>query len=195
MKNLTRETTTLVGDSCPDKTGAPGIEMKLTQSKLAMTAIGLLLSLLLISTAFGETDEHETVSDHEITHEFHKNLISGFIGYTGETRRENGSTVGLGYMRRVSETFSVGALVERTAGDLDFWVYALPIAIHTGKWKLFVAPGIEDSDHHGTEFLLRIGAEYAFDIGGNWELAPQLSVDFVNGEELGVVGVAIGRGF
>lgn len=195
MKTLTKKNTTAVTGCFPEETRMRRVEMKLTQSKLAMAAIALLLSLLVVPPAFGETGEHETVSDHEITHDYHKNLVAGFIGYTGETRRENGSTVGIGYMRRVSKTFSVGALVERTAGDLDFWVYALPIAFHTGNWNLFVAPGIEDSDHHGSEFLVRVGAEYAFDIGGNWELAPQISVDFVNGEQLGVVGVVFGRGF
>jgi hypothetical protein len=195
MKSLTKETGTLVTGYCPGERRTPRAEIKLTQSKLAMTAIGLLLSLLLVSPAFGETGDHETVSGHEITHDYHKNLVVGFIGYSGETRRENGATFGIGYLRRVNKSFSVGALVERTTGDLDFWVYALPIAFHTGNWKLFVAPGIEDSDHHGSNFLVRVGAEYAIDIGNNWELAPQISVDFVNGEQLGVLGIAIGRGF
>ena len=195
MKNLTKETATPVTICCLEETRTPRVGTKLTQSKFAITAIGLFLSLLMVSPAFGETGEHETVSGHEIAHEYHKNVVVGFIGYTGETRRENGSTFGIGYMRRVSKNVSVGALVERTTGDLDFWVYALPIAFHTGNWKLFVAPGIEDSDHHGSEFLVRVGAEYTFDIGNNWEIAPQLSVDFVNGDQLGVLGIAVGRGF
>jgi hypothetical protein len=159
-----------------------------------MRAVCFLFSLLLASPAFGESGEHEPVSGHEITHDYHKNLMAGFIGFTGETRRENGATLGIGYIRRVTKTFSVGALVERSTGDLDFWVYAIPFAYNAGRWKFFVAPGIEDSDHHGSEFLVRVGTEYAIEVG-NWEIAPQLSIDFVNGEQLGVLGIAVGRGF
>lgn len=178
----------------PEEAPRQRLEMNMSQSKLAMRAVGLLFSLLMVSPAFGEPDEHEPVSGHETTHDYHKNVISGFIGITGETRRENGTTFGLEYFRRVNRTFSIGAVVERASGDLDFWVYAMPFAFHTGRWKFFVAPGIEDSDHHGSEFLVRVGGEYAFEVG-SWEIAPQLSIDFVNGEELGVLGIAIGKGF
>ncbi len=168
--------------------------MKMNQTTFALRAVCFLFSVLLISPAFGETGEHEPASGHETTHDYHKNLIGGFIGITGETRRENGATFGIGYVRRVTKTFSVAALVERTIGDLDFWVYAIPFAYNAGRWKFFVAPGIEDSDHHGSEFLIRVGGEYAFEVG-SWEIAPQLSIDFVNGEELVVLGIAIGKGF
>ena len=168
--------------------------MKMIRSGIAMKAIGLLFSSLLVSPACGEQGEHEPVSGHGIRHDYHKNVISGFVGITGETRRENGLTLGLEYFRRVSGKFSIGAVVERASGDLDFWVYAVPFAYHTGRWKFFVAPGIEDSDKHGSEFLIRLGGEYAYEVG-NWEIAPQLSIDFVNGEQLGVLGIAIGRGF
>ena len=78
-------------------------------------------------------------------------------------------------------------------GDLDFWVYALPFAYHSERWKFYVAPGVEDGDE-GSEFLARVGGEYAF-AAGTWEISPQLNVDFVDGEEVFVLGLVFGKGF
>ncbi len=75
-----------------------------------------------------------------------------------------------------------------------FNVYAVPFAYHTGHLKIFIAPGIEDSDHHGREFLLRLGVEYGFEVG-NYEIAPQFDIDFVDGEEVLVLGLVIARRF
>ena len=116
-----------------------------------------------------------------------------FIGITSESRRERGLALGVEYERRLSNSFGIGLLAEHTFGDLNFWVYAVPFAYHTGRWKLYVAPGIEDGDH-GSESLLRIGAEYGFEVG-EWEISPQLDVDFIGGEEVWVLGVVFGKGF
>ncbi len=56
-----------------------------------------------------------------------------------------------------------------------------------------MSSGIEDSDH-ASESLIRVGGEYAFEVGA-WEIAPQINVDFVDGEETVVAGVLIGKGF
>jgi hypothetical protein len=58
---------------------------------------------------------------------------------------------------------------------------------------MYIAPGVEDGEH-GTESLLRLGVEYAFEVGAV-EIAPQLAVDFVDGEEVLVLGVVIGKAF
>ena len=60
--------------------------------------------------------------------------------------------------------------------------------------KFYIAPGIEDSDAHGSESLVRLSAEYAFEKGA-WEISPQLAVDFVDGEEVLILGVVFGKGF
>jgi hypothetical protein len=73
-------------------------------------------------------------------------------------------------------------------------VYAVPFAYRFGRWKFYVAPGIEDSDEHGSEPLLRLSSEYEFE-AGSWEISPQLAVDFVDGEEVLIVGVVFGKGF
>ena len=61
----------------------------------------------------------------------------------------------------------------------------------------------EESEHasesihhgdHGSESLLRIGGEYAFEMD-TLEIAPPFAVDFVDGEEVLVLGVVFGKGF
>ncbi len=168
--------------------------MKTNKAKFAVRSVGFLITMLLGPSVFGEEEEHESAAGHEANHDYHENLLSGFVGVTGETRRDYATTLGIGYERRISQIFSVGVLAEHTYGDLDFWVYAVPFAYRAGRWKVLVAPGVEDSDH-GTEFLFRAGAEYAFEIGDGWEVVPSLSIDFVDGEQLGVIGVALAKGF
>ena len=156
------------------------------------TAIAAWLLLLASSSVNAQHEgEHDA---HTGEHEFHSNVIAAFVGVTSDDHREKAFTLGLEYERRISSSFGVGAVVERATGDLDFWVYAVPFAFHSGPWKLYAAPGIEDSDHHGSEFLFRVGLEYAFEVG-SYEVSPQVDVDFVDGEEVYVLGVTIGRGF
>lgn len=87
----------------------------------------------------------------------------------------------------------MGGVIERAFGDHDFWVFAVPFAYHTGAWKWYVAPGMENKDDHKNEFLVRIGLEYAFEVG-EYELSPQVDVDFVDGEQEYVIGVVFARG-
>ncbi len=155
----------------------------------------ILLTMLLAICApfvFAQTDEHEPNFDHETTHDFHPNLLALFVGVTDEGRHE-ALALGIEYERRLNESFGVGVLAEHTFGDLDFWVYAVPFAYHAGRWKFYIAPGVEKGDH-GSEFLVRIGGEYAFEVGA-WEISPQLNVDLVDGDEVYVLGVTFGKGF
>ncbi len=135
---------------------------------IRMLATTLLLTVLIPGMAAAENAHDE----HGEAHDFHPNVLGLFGGITSKTRRDGALTFGIEYERRFNQSFGLGVVAERASGDLDFWVFAVPIAFHTGPWKLYVAPGVEDSDHHGSEFLFRVGAEYAFDMGG-YELAPQ----------------------
>jgi hypothetical protein len=155
----------------------------------------LLLVTLVICTApvaAVNGAEHEHEKTHEAAHDFHPNMLGLFIGTTQEGSEED-FTLGLEYERRFNKSFGIGVFAEKVTGDLDFWVYGVPFAYHTGRWKLYVAPGVEDGEH-GSEFLARIGGEYAFEVG-EWEISPQLNVDFVDSEEVWVFGFVIGKGF
>jgi hypothetical protein len=133
-------------------------------------------------------------SGENIAHEYKPNMVGGFIGMTGAGRRENGLTLGLVYERRITAHFGTGAVVERVSGDLDFWIYTVPFAYHTGAWKLFVSPGIEVADAGGSEFMVRFGGEYGFEFG-DWEISPGVDLDFVDGDMEVVVGVLIAYDF
>ena len=154
----------------------------------SVSIVALFLQFLLLGATFGE--ETETQESHE-SHD--ANLLALFVGGALEDRRDNGLALGIEYERRLSPEFGVGALVERTFGDIDVTVYAVPFALHRDRWKFYAAPGIESGDH-GSEFLVRVGAEYGFEME-KLEISPQVDVDFVNGERVFVVGVTIGMGF
>jgi len=136
--------------------------------------------------------EHEGGPAHKSSHDPHPNMLGVFLGETFDGREEE-FTIGLEYERRVNQSFGIGAFAEYVSGDLDFWVYGLPFAYHTGRWKLYLAPAVEDGEH-GSEFLVRVGGEYAFEVG-EWEISPQLNLDFVDSEEVWVLGFVIGKGF
>jgi hypothetical protein len=140
-----------------------------------------------------DTSEHESTSSHESEHESHKNVVSFFAG-VAHSGRDNGAALGIAYERFLNESFGIGVIVERTFGDGDFTVYAVPFGYRIDRWKFYVAPGIEDSEEHGTESLVRLGIEYAFD-AGSWEISPQFAVDFVDGNEVLILGVVFGKGF
>ncbi len=152
--------------------------------RLPVVAIMILAPYLSVPAFAAETEHHE---------DFHPNFLALFIGVTSEERRESGLALGIEYEYRLNRSFGIGVLAEHTFGDVDTTVYAMPFAYHTGRWKVYIAPGIEDGDL-GNESLWRTGVEYAFEIG-RWEVSPQLDIDFVDGDTAFVLGVTIGKGF
>jgi hypothetical protein len=108
-------------------------------------------------------------------------------------RRENGVSLGAEYVRRFNELLGVGVLADRTWGDLDFWVYAIPFRLHVDRWRFTVAPGVERSHGH-TENLVRLSAAYAFPLKSS-SFATGIGIDFVDGEQVYLVGASIGFGF
>ena len=152
-----------------------------------------MLLAVCVPQVLAQTDEHEPNSDHEASQEFHRNIVAGFVGVAHEGRRDNGLALGISYQRLLNESFGIGVIAEHTFGDFDFWVYAVPFVYRTGRWRLYIAPGVEDDGHH-TESLLRLGAEYAFEVG-TLEVAPQLAMDYVGGDKVLVLGVVLGKGF
>jgi hypothetical protein len=154
--------------------------------------LAAILSCLVIAPIDGRAEESH--GEHSGGHEFHQNMLAAFVGVSSEDRGDTAFTLGLEYERLLSPSFGLGLVAERAFGDLDFWIYVAPFAFHSGQWKFYAGPGVEDSDEHGSEFLFRLGVEYAFEVG-DFEIAPQLDVDFVNGEEVLVLGLVIGKGF
>jgi len=142
----------------------------------------------------GQLGAEDAYHGEHAEHHYHKNVAGVFVGITNAGRRKNAPAIGFEYAHRFTENFSVGGVAEYTGGDADIWIAAIPFGWHLGHLKLYVAPGIEDG-HHGTEELVRLGAEYAFEMGEGWEVAPQVNVDFVDSEDVWVFGLVFARGF
>ncbi len=169
-------------------------KLRALRAILILLTVGLLSSNASAQTVEHESSEHESTSSNESAHESHKNAVSFFVGVTHEGRRENCRALGVAYERLLNESFSIGVLAERTFDDFDFTVYAVAFAYRANRWKFYIAPGVEVSDEHGTESLVRLSTEYAFE-AGSWEISPQLAVDFVDGDEVWILGVVFGKGF
>ena len=154
-------------------------------TRRAVTVIAVLLSV-------GASAEE---SGHGAGHHAHDNLIAGFVGITGQDRRERALTFGVDYNRWISPSIGIGIAIERALGDLDFTVVALPVSYRRGHWKFFAGPGWEYSDYYDDNiFLGRVGVEYAFEKDG-YEVAPKFMLDVIDGDVVVVGGVAIGLGF
>ncbi len=142
----------------------------------------------LLSAGVSAQEHPAREHDSQASHEPHS-TVGIFIGDTNEDRR-NGFTVGLEYEYRVSQLLGLGITAEHVAGEFDTNVFVAPIALHSGPWKVYAGPGIEDGEE-GSEFLMRVGLEYGFHFG-EYEISPQVDVDFVDGEQLFVLGVVFG---
>jgi hypothetical protein len=155
-----------------------------------------IISLLLLSpcVTFAEEVSGEGHAGTGEEQHWHRNWAAGFVGVTSEQRREDGLALGIEYARRLNKKISLGALAERTLGDLDFWVVAVPFGYSLGQWKFYAGPGVEIPDVGDNELLVRVGVEYVFEVG-ELEIAPQLDIDFVDGDEALVLGVTIGKSF
>jgi hypothetical protein len=169
--------------------GVHPVQSRHTFTGLASIAASLLLASAPLSA--------EQAAPHDSPgHSYHRNGIGFFLGAATEEAgsRENGVALGIEYERRLSASFGIGGIAEHTYGDLDVWVYAVSFAYHTGPWRMYAAPGIEDT-RHGSEKMLRLGVEYGIPVG-RWEIAPQFDIDIVDREaEVLVLGLTFARGF
>jgi hypothetical protein len=147
-------------------------------------------------TSVNARDAANLAESHAAEHGYARHTLGLFVGAAHEEfgRRDNGLVLGIEYEYRFGPRFGVGAILEHTYGNLDTWVYALPFAYHNGPWKLYAAPGIEETEE-SSERMLRLGLEYGFH-AEKWEISPQLDVDFIEREgEVFVIGLTFARGF
>ena len=160
--------------------------------------IALVSAIYLIITASHLLAAEQTTATHPDAGHHHQSVVEFFVGNTYEDSHhgsENGFTVGFTYERRLSALWGVGGSYEYAAGDFDKWSIAVPLFIHPYKgWRFELAPGLEHKKSEDA-FLLRIGAAYEFMLSNRWMLIPEIAVDFVDGDEAIVYGLAFGFGF
>ena len=171
---------------------ADGVRLKTVCKIVFVSALYLAITAPLLLAA-----EHDQAAHPDAEHR-HKYVAEFFIGNTYEDTHhgsENGFTVGFTYERRLSTLWGVGGAYEYAAGDFDKWSIAVPLFIHPYKgWRFELVPGLEHKKSED-EFLLRIGAACEFMLSDQWMLIPEIAVDFVDGEEAIVYGLAFGSGF
>ena len=62
--------------------------------------------------------------------------------------------------------------------------------------RLHLAPGVQrDAARDEVDFMVRVGADYEFELRDGWSLSPNLNVDFGPNESLLVFGVQLGYRF
>ncbi len=162
-----------------------------------MCALLIVLVLCGAPVVSAFADDHENAATEEGGHTHHPNMLGVFLGSTFEGRLEE-FTLGVEYERLINRSFGIGVFAEYVSDDLDFFVYGVPFAYHRDQLKMYIAPGVEDSSEDGSEFLVRIGAEYGLEVG-EWEISPQINLDFVDKaggwEEVWVLGFIVAKGF
>ncbi|MDH3744352.1 MAG: hypothetical protein OES47_04535 [Acidobacteriota bacterium] len=173
---------------------------------VAASACALVLAASVGARAVAQEHGEEHSAEHE-EHEFHRHHVSVFLGVTdGEVTIDSGPgpvtvkdeqafTVGLDYEYRLTRRWGIGALVDYAGKDFRTSVLGVPVFIHASeRLKLVLAPGIEEREHEGSEFMVRAGLEYEFEVGGI-SVAPAVNLDFVDDEETLVYGLSVGKGF
>lgn len=152
-------------------------------------AILVLISLVLATPAQSAEPDHQL------------NSVSAFLGVTSEGRRQQASTLGLEYERRLSEKWFITPAIEHAFGDLDFSVLAVTLGYRFNRWAVYAGPGVEwaQREYEGgvetrSEFLFRTGVLYELEVG-DLIVAPHALVDFVADDTVAVIGVTVGVNF
>jgi hypothetical protein len=153
--------------------------------RLLIVIIGCCFILLAIPLG-GSAQSEKDVDPFEPLH-----YMRLFVGGTYEDD-DTGFSMGGEYEYRFRKLFGLGPMAEYTAGVFDSWVLGVPFILHPHDgWVLLAAPGVEIADGE-TEFLFRIGGAYEFEVGEKLSIAPEINIDFTEGEQKFVFGLAFG---
>jgi len=165
------------------------------RTAMRVTAFAALMLIIAVHHFFAAEEAHGA---HDESGHYHLNSVGLFLGGTYEDTHhgsESGFAIGFSYERRLSALLGVGGFYEYVGGDFDKWSIGVPLFVHPyHAWRLQLAPGLEHREGED-EFLFRIGVAYDFMISKQWAIAPEVNVDFVDGEEAFVFGLTLGFGF
>ena len=138
----------------------------------------------------------------------YKNSVELFVGGVTETDESaTGPGVGLEYNRRLSSRWSIGVeAIELSTNDVSrSWLVVVPAYFHlTDGLSLKAGPGLEGSkdkpedggeSESTTEFVVRLGAGYEFELGRRFTVSPEVNADLIGGNVTWVYGLSFGLGF
>jgi len=162
--------------------------------------VSTIIFIFYLSLSCFAQEDHEEHGDHSASpHELLHHRLSAGFGYTfvpdGSEEPENKKgilvpTLSLEYFYKFSHQWSAGLMV-----DAEMSQYLIPFLddfLERDKvliiglvglyepieyWGVFAGAGMEFETHHNFA-VIRVGTDYEFQIGNNWDLSPSLAFDF-----------------
>ncbi len=158
-------------------------------SRWKIVFVSVFCLIVMAGSVRGQSDGNlEQYSD------YHINTVELFLGGSAGGG-DSGFTMGVTYECRLSELIGVGCFYEYSMGDMDKWIIGVPLFFHPHEgWRFVVAPGLQHKSGD-TDFLLRGGVGYEFELAESWILVPQFNLDFSDGDTICVAGASIGYRF
>jgi hypothetical protein len=116
-----------------------------------------------------------------------------------EHEEETGPALGVEYEYRFASRWGAGLLAEGVfRGHADHTREAtlfVPLNFHPREsLKFSVAPGVEFVQEGDNAFVFRLGAAYEWEFG-DYNLAPEVALDFTDESQTAVYGLSLGRRF
>jgi hypothetical protein len=137
-----------------------------------------------------------------------RNSVELFVGLVTETDESaTGPGIGIEYNRRLSSRWRVGIeAVELSTNDVSrAWLVVVPVYFNPiGGLGLKAGPGLEGASEEPedggesettTQFVVRVGAGWEFELGERFTLTPEANLDLVGGSASLVYGVSFGLRF
>jgi hypothetical protein len=153
------------------------------------------IALLLVSGAAIAAETEARDVGGEAAH--HRNEFATFIGATNVDGTQR-PTLGFDYERRFTSLLGAGVLADWAFGGEGREFILAPAAfLHPlPEVRVTLAGGVQrNREEREIDGVVRVGAEYLIEAGERWSVAPGASVDFVAGETVTVLGVAVGYAF
>jgi len=130
-------------------------------------------------------------------------VVGVFLG-ASNIQDETDFSYGVEYEYKFNDTWGIGPVFERTADAdhgrgvnvslLSLYAHVTPsvrLGLGFGEERI----GADDSHHSHKEDLIRVSAAYDFHFDGGFGIAPTIAVDFVDGEQAEVFGIAFTKSF
>lgn len=174
----------------------------MTTGRSIIAMMGVCTALFVAGVQAADTSHGAGETHHGAAPRLPGHVVGVFLGATDGDQTD--SSYGIEYEYRAHEVFGLGAIWERTPdghhGD-GVTVRLAAVYLHPfahgeplGGVRLTLGAGREKVDGHGSEDIWRIGLAYDIELG-RFAVAPSVSVDFVDDEEVTVYGVVISTHF
>ena len=119
----------------------------------------------------------------------------------GGGKQDTTGTIGVEYRRKITRLIGVGLLVEYAGAVRRDHAGIIPLTFRPGRHaQVIVGVGWErltgnELSGNESQALVRVGFGYSIELLPRNSIRPEINFDFVDGEELLIVGASIGWGF